>query len=940
MDVRFGKIQRAFFILIYCLCHLQAFGQQISIRGQVRDEMSSQSLQGVTILIENTLEGTVTSADGTFELKTQRPLPFRLVFTSIGYVKKIVEVKEPGQVLMISLSEDEILLGQDVVVSASRVEERLLTAPISLEKLSAAEIRNMSAANFYDGLYILKGVDMSAHGLIFRFPNARGFNGNNNFRFNQFIDGVDNMPPALNFAAGNIFGIPEIDVAGVEMLVGASSALYGPGGMNGTLLIQSKNPFEYQGLSLSLQSGLMHVGAPYRDSPGPMYDLNMRYAKSFRDKVAFKVTAGYLRATDWHAFDYRDRTDLDNAGLNRRTNPGYDGVNTYGDEVVIPVNLRDFIPEVTAAVAASEGIEAGTAEYEELFQRIDGFMPDQIVTRTGWREQDMTNYNTDNLRLNTALHYKVTPEIEAIGQLSFGMGKSIYTAQSRFAIEDFYIGSARLELKSPDFYIRAYGITENAGNTHDLGLTALLINETWKPSLAWYTDYLGAFAQSRLLGGNERDAHGFARLIADNRDENGNIFNPLLPAQPLAGSPEFNTLRDELISRPISQGGTRVVDQSKLWHVEGMYNFSQLIPWAEILVGASHRVFIIDSQGTIFADTPGNPITIQQSGAFAQISKGLWGERLKLSGSARYDKNEYFRGKFTPRFSGVFQLDKNQNHFLRASYQTAFRFPAVSDQWLDIFTGRFQVVGGLPQVQRKYNFDTVPLYPLSGSNPITDVPVTENGPFEIPEFGPEKVTATEIGYRGLFLNNALMIDASIYQNVYNGFLALQNLVQFPGEPNEMRFQTTISTDDPLTAYGWSFGADMLLPGKFLLRTNVNYNALQSLADRPPGFESRFNTPDYRFNVSLGNPGVYKNIGFNLSYRWQNAFLWESNFGVADMPAFGMLDGHIMYRYEKWHSHFKLGGSNLFNNFYITNFGSASIGGLYYVSWAFDNPLSR
>jgi hypothetical protein len=45
----------------------------------------------------------------------------------------------------------------------------------------------------------------------------------------------------------------------MELLSGASSALYGSGGMNGTLLINSKNPFQYQGLSFNLKQGINHV---------------------------------------------------------------------------------------------------------------------------------------------------------------------------------------------------------------------------------------------------------------------------------------------------------------------------------------------------------------------------------------------------------------------------------------------------------------------------------------------------------------------------------------------------------------------------------------------------------------------------------------------------------------------------------------------------------
>jgi outer membrane receptor protein involved in Fe transport len=82
---------------------------------------------------------------------------------------------------------------------------------------------------------------------------------------------MDNQAPGLNFAVGSIVGLSELDVESMELLQGASSALYGPGGMNGTLLINSKDPFKYQGLSFQMKNGVMHTDGKYRD-PSPYYN--------------------------------------------------------------------------------------------------------------------------------------------------------------------------------------------------------------------------------------------------------------------------------------------------------------------------------------------------------------------------------------------------------------------------------------------------------------------------------------------------------------------------------------------------------------------------------------------------------------------------------------------------------------------------------------------
>ncbi len=834
--------------------------------------------------------------------------------------------------------KEETILGQEIIVSASRVEENILQSSVSVEKLSLKDIRQMPSANFYDGLYQMKGVDMNVQSLTFRFPNTRGFNNENNYRLNQMIDGVDNLSPGLSFAAGNMFGLSELDLESVELIVGASSALYGPGGMNGTLMMTSKNPFDYQGLSFNIQSGIMHVGADYRDNITPMYNLSMRYAQSFNDKVAFKLTGSYLTATDWYGADYRDRTDLDNQELTRGNNPGYDGVNVYGDDIYVPVNLQDLAPTIAENVCLQQGFQPGTSEYQDCYNNTVSIFPDQVVSRTGWREEHMVDYGTENIGLNGALHYRISEDHELIAEGKYSRGTSVYTAQNRFSIRDFDIYTGRIELKNPNYFIRAWGVSENSGDTYDAGTTGLLMNEAWKPSEQWYADYIAAFTQNRLLGNPEAESHKFARLVADNRDANGNKLNPGVPALPLPGTSEFDLLFDSLVQKPISEGGSKVIDKSRMWHAEVMYNFNHLVNLFELLAGVSYRVFSVNSEGTVFFDTPGNPVLVNQFGAYMQAGKSILQDHIKLTASARYDKHEKFEGKFTPRFSAVYSIDEFKEHNLRVSYQTAFRFPSTADQWVDFRTAAFHALGGLPELQEKYDFNTNPVYPLSGPNPITDVPVVSDGPFNFPSFGPEKVTAMEIGYKGLYFHKLLFIDAYFYRNNYSGFLARQLLAQNPFSPEERRFQTVISTNEPVASLGWAVGGDLRLPKGFFVRSNIAYNSLEVDQDNA-GLQTRYNTPDYRTNVIVGNRDFAKNIGFSVNWRWQNGFLWESDFGTGDIPAYYTVDAHISYKLSNLKSIIKIGGSNVINNYYTTSFGSAQVGGLYYVSWYFDSYLN-
>ncbi len=922
------------FFLFLLLQGIASYAQKSSIHlaGQVRDALSGAPVESVNVLIQGTVRGTATDKDGKFEIDVAE-LPVTLIFSMIGY-ETVNHAVSNADFIQVSLVE-EIILGQAVVVSASRVEENILQSPVSIEKFGLNEIKQLPVATFYDGLYMLKGIDMVNHGLLFKLPNTRGFNGPTNVRMNQFVDGMDNAPPGLNFSAGNIFGINQVDIESVELLPGASSALYGPGGMNGTLIMTSKNPFDYQGLSTSLQTGIMHVGAGYQNAPAPMMDFNVRYAKSLSNRLAWKFSLGYIRAEDWNAADYRDRTDLNNTSLSRSTNAGYDGVNVYGDDVIVPVNLKNIAPTVADAVALSQGFTPGSADYIALHDLVISKFPDQLVTRTGFNEKYLVDYGTRNFRFNTAFHYKLTDKTEFITQAGYGIGTSVYTMSNRFSLKNFQIGNLKLEIKNPDYYVRAYGVGEYSGDTYDAGSAGLLINEAWKPSAQWYSDFVGAFTQQVLIGDSKDNALRFGRLVADNRDAFGNVFNSSLPAIPVPGTDAFKQIFKEVTSKTVNNGGTRVLDKSKLLHVEGMYNFSKLVRVADILAGASARIYAVDSDGTIFIDQPGNPLMVHQFGAFTQINKTLFNGILRLNAAGRYDKNEYFRGRFTPRAGIVLALNKAAERNLRFSYQTAFRFPTIADQWVNLNASRYQVIGGQQQVQDLFQFSTNPVYPLTGTNPISDYPITSGGPFHIPAFGPEYVKAWEAGYKGLHFQKMLMLDGYIYRNIYNGFLATQVLAQNPGTPDERRFQTTISTDFPVVTYGAAFGADILLPEGFVVRGNMNYNNIRYDSEPPVGFQSGFNTPRYRYNISLANRNIWRTLGASVNYRWQQSFLWQSNFGSASIPAFGTLDAMLTMPVRYMRSQLKIGGTNLLNKYYTTNFGSAQIGAMFYVSWVVE-----
>lgn len=661
------------------LISVVSFGQA-KITGIITDADTKEPLIGVSVQVKNKIIGTITDTKGNFSLSTATPVPFSLVISSVGYQTMEVEVKSDVTSLNIALKEQSIM-GQEVVVSASRVEESVMRSSVTVEKMDLRTIQQSAAPSFYDGLANMKGVDVTTQGLLFKSVNMRGFGATGNPRIVQMIDGMDNQAPGLNFAVDNIVGMPELDVESVEVLPGAASALYGPNAINGLILMNSKSPFLYQGLSATIKSGIMN-SSNRTNADGsalgitPFNDVAIRYAKAVNDKFAYKVNVSYLAAQDWQANDY---TNLNIGGVQNGTrgpgvNNDYDGMNVYGDEIQANMNS-----------VANSLVTAGLLPRAAL-----GLIPNTNVSRTGFLERDLVDYNTKSLKANLALHYRINEKVEAIGQVNYGTGTTVYTGTGRYSLRNFNITQAKLELRGDNFTLRGYTTQERSGESYTAGLAAVAMLNDIKPHATWFGQYVGAFAQSRLAGLNESAAHLAARGIADQ-------------GMPTPGTAGFDALLNEYRDKPIIDGGGSFLDKTNLYHAEGVYNFKNQIKFVELLAGANVRQFQLRSNGTLFADNKEGrtgTIPINEYGAFVQAGKSLFKDHFKLTGSIRYDKNQNFDGQFTPRISGVTTFGE-QN--IRLSYQSGFRIPTTQNQYIDLRTPAGTLIGGLPEFDARYN---------------------------------------------------------------------------------------------------------------------------------------------------------------------------------------------------------------------------------------------
>jgi hypothetical protein len=298
-----------------------------------------------------------------------------------------------------------------------------------------------------------------------------------------------------------------------------------------------------------------------------MYNFQLRYAKAFNNKFAFKLNFSIMEATDWTANDY---TTDKNFPIRAPGESNFDGLNTYGDEVEIFVGTDVLGP----------------------------FLGPLDIRRTGWKEEDLLETDAArSLKADAAIHYRITDNIEALYNFRYGGGRSIYQGSGKFILRDFTQQFHKLEVKSDNFFVRGYVTQTDDGDSYNMDALGIFLNEGISPTA---TQWAPTYVQTYVLGlqgyytalgvpaGNKQAAHTFARQTAD-------------ATRPAVGSSQFNNLLETIRTTKFNEGpGAAFVEGSRLYHGEFNYDFKNMIDFLDIQVGGNFRQYDIFSDGTIF----------------------------------------------------------------------------------------------------------------------------------------------------------------------------------------------------------------------------------------------------------------------------------------------------------------------------------------------------
>ncbi len=913
MDQLFDRCSRFLFCLCCVLLSIGATAQY-ELRGTVTDKSSGETIIGAIVKLKGESKGVSTDLDGKFTLKVSQLPPFTIVITSMGYAAQEVEVASLDQPIKASMGADEVMLKEALVVK-ERISDKQKQAPLTVETMDLIAIKEAPTGDFYQGLGTLKGVDMVAASFGFKVINTRGFNSTSPVRSLQLIDGVDNQSPGLNFSLGNFLGACDLDVLKVDVVAGASSAFYGPGAFNGVINMTTKSPWNFPGLSVSAKGGERN-----------MLEGCVRWAEVLKNKEgkpgrwAYKLNAFALRADDWMAENY-DATSNSPTGV---SNPGrYDAVNIYGDEDVTVNN--DYL---------------GSTSERRDFPGLGKFI------RAGYRERDLVDYSTDNLKLAASIHHRFTDSLELIVANNYSQGSTVYQGDNRYRLKNVKFYQHRLEVKREGrWFLRGYVTHEDAGQTYDIFTTGLRLQSATGDTREWNTiysnlwglrirpqveaipDYLTtseAFAQGintpelyaawqdQWMIEHQSELAGFHAWVLDHVNDTTTTF--LRPAYE-PGTERFNEKFDEITGRRFTEGGSLFYDRSVLAHGMGEYRFKP--GFGEVTVGGNFRRYMPNTAGTIFRDTTGVKITNSEFGGFVGLEKILLRERVRATATLRMDKNQNFDALFSPALSLVYS--KTPAHVWRVSFSSAIRNPTLADQYLYYNVGRAILLGN---VDGQFEAGRDSMFTIESFSAYRNTLQTSLlNYFNVDRLRPEQVKSIEVGYRGTHWEN-VYLDVSAYASWYKDFIGYiiglyGKFDQNTGFPigGLQAYRLAANATSQVTTQGANAGLSWYRP-KMTWTANYSFNRLTSGDDDP--IIPAFNTPENKFNLGFTSRDrripftEVRNLGYGVNWKFVQGYLFEGSPQFSgEIPSYDMVDAQASVAFPKAHLTVKVGASNLF-----------------------------
>ncbi len=896
--------------------------QKIQISGLIRSDIK-EAIEFATVEILPPIEalnypkaiGTVTNEKGEFSINASVMVPYQIKISHISYSTRFIESDSEVESNLVIGLRDKVVEGEDIIVTASSIDEQVLEEPRTFDKISSVDIQQVAAFNTFELVASLREVDVATQSMNLQSISTRGFNATANPRFLQLTDGVDNTAPGLGFSVGDLLGPVSLDISSIELLVGSNASRYGSNALNGVLLTNSKSAFSEQGLQLIVKSGVHDLdlgGSEAWSTAGePMYEGTFRYAKAINPKHAFKLSGSYLAGTDWKANNYENMSKGFES-LSSRSTPSYSGVNVYGDE-----------------------------NYELLHGPI---------YRTGYKEADIVDYDISTIKLSSGYEWN-GDQIQTSIDARYGLTNTLFTSESRIRLEDYSMFQVKAAIQTPKFKTLLYKTFQWSGDSYNVNYLAEQLIISAKSNSDWYRDYKIAYENGLPVYGVRKYDYKGARKFADSGVTLLQSSNAVPRFEP--GTEAFQNKVNELRSKKGYSEGASIVDNSSVTNLN--VESDSLIK--NLKIGINYKFIELDSDGTIFPDTTGNSITNYEIGGYFELKNKWFDDALTTLLGLRVDYNEQFPVNSSQSIGASYAL--SDRLYIRSSVLYGIRYPTVREQFIDTNIGKGRLVGGLPVVYDSHELignsflaDAVTEYQdvvsisddpegaqVRNLDILRDAIFTEN---DLDKIKPERVLGFELGAKIKF-SEYIFFDFNYFYSIYSDFIGIKRLVK-PRTSYQVDFlaaakqSTNVSQSDRFFVYSNAESSVQAMgvafdlrysSGRFFTGVNGTWSALVKESDDPinPGY----NTPPFKFNFDWGNTELVPNMGFKMTYKYRSAHDWKSPFLDGRIETFSQLDIQFNFKLPSINSRLKTGVTNFGVDDYYNVYGGPAIGSILYTS---------
>ncbi|WP_195642112.1 SusC/RagA family TonB-linked outer membrane protein [Phocaeicola vulgatus] len=274
-------------LVIGCFLSIDAFAQQITVKGLVKDT-AGEPIIGANVVIKGTTNGTITDFDGNFQLNANKG--DIIVISFIGYQPQEAQAAASMNII---LKDDTELLDEVVVIGYGSVKKDDLSG--SVVAIKAEEMNKGAVTSPQElimgkvpGLSVSQGDGAPGAGSTIRIRGGASLNASN-----DPLIVIDGIPVSNDAAPGTPNALATINPNDIETFTvlkdASATAIYGSRASNGVIIIQTKKGTQDK-IKVSY-SGTFTAKDPYKR-------IETLDAQSFREVMQAQYPEGTAQSAD------------------------------------------------------------------------------------------------------------------------------------------------------------------------------------------------------------------------------------------------------------------------------------------------------------------------------------------------------------------------------------------------------------------------------------------------------------------------------------------------------------------------------------------------------------------------------------------------------------------------------------------------------------------